>query len=227
MKKVAIILLSLFYLQVTYTDDGTVNKVDWNIIKKSIAESKITVNELIKILEEANKDGDYENIYTLSNIILSNESYKDNPYILNELGTCAFYTRHISDAYQWFSKAIEIKQDFVEANANIGVLMRIKGRYDEALNYLLSVLDALPLSSIIHYNIAICYERLGKPYEEERYLRKAIELDSKFVVAYKKLAVLALSQNRNDEALNILRVYSGLVKGKDEDALSLIKQLTK
>jgi len=226
-RSLLIIFIILFCIQIIYADEDEFKKTDWNNIRKSIIDNRITVDELIKALEEANNNGDYENIYALSEIILKNDNYKDNIKILNELGISAFNTQHTSDAFQWLSRALEIAPLFAEANANIGVIYRTKGKYDEALKYFLTALNGMPSNSIIHYDIAVCYERLEKPDEAERYYKKAIELDSKFAIAYKALAVLLLSQKRNEEALNILRVYSQLTSGKDEDAITLIKQLTK
>jgi tetratricopeptide (TPR) repeat protein len=222
-----IILILLFCIQIIYADEDTVKKTDWNDIRKSIIDNKLSVEELTKTLEKANKDGDFENIYALNDVILKNDNYKDNAKILNELGTSAFNTQHISDAFLWLNRALEIDPLYPEANANLGVIYRTKGKYEDALKYFQTALNGMPSNSVINYDIAICYERLGKSDEAEKNYKKAIELDNKFAVAYKSLAVLLLSQKRNNEALNILRIYSGLVGGKDEDAKTLIKQLSK
>lgn len=226
MNKVIIYSTALFFLTLIHAQDLEISEFNWGEIRKSIDDEKISASELAELLEIANEYGFHSDINELSDLILSKDNYKNNPHILNELGTSAFNTGHQGDSAILFKKALAIYPGFPEAHANLGVIYRIKGEYETALEHLKFAIDNLPPNATLFYNISICYERLNMLEEAENNLRKTIEIDNKFKDAYKTLAYLLISQDKDEEALNLLRVYSGLVGGKDEDALMLIKQLS-
>lgn len=110
-------------------------------------------------------------------------------------------------ATQYYKKAIELDPACVQAYDGLGEVYTMQGNYKDAEESLLNAIKYCKKTDIS--TCAMLYNHLGYIYSRqsdtiakgETCIKKAIEIDPKFVRAYISLGVLYLNQKRLDEAI--------------------------
>ncbi len=131
---------------------------------------------------------------------LSN-SDPNNPYVYYYLGTVK-ESSQISDALNFFQKAIQLKPDFAEAYIKIGAICERIGEQEKAIE---SYKNALKTRSFpeAHYSLGLIYERIGK-------IENAIESYKNYISTkpdyahrgYSRLSILYRTSGRFKEAMD-------------------------
>jgi Flp pilus assembly protein TadD len=88
---------------------------------------------------------------------------------------------------------------------NLGKELALRGDYDAAIPLFRRVLDRRPRYWLANFNLGYVYYRVGSLPEAERYLRKAIEIDSNEAAEQRFLGYTLLELGRADEAETVLR----------------------
>ncbi len=65
------------------------------------------------------------------------------------------------EAEECYRKALSIKSDHINANANMGHLCRLQERWVEAREYYTTAVRRRPRNSLLHYNIGFVSEKIG------------------------------------------------------------------
>jgi tetratricopeptide (TPR) repeat protein/glycosyltransferase involved in cell wall biosynthesis len=106
-----------------------------------------------------------------------------------------------------FTPAEEILLNLLEQDNNdydvinfLGIIQLNLGNYKKAINYFNQVLFLFDRHSNALYNLAYCYEKVGKINPAIDKYRKALEVDQKFTEAYLNLGQLLISKDEFTEA---------------------------
>lgn len=89
-------------------------------------------------------------------------------------------------------EALRAKPDLHEARNNLGVVMLQQGRYEEAIQTLMPLIqDPLyPTPSFAHGNIGYAYYKLGDLANAKRYLEMAVFLNPRFCLGFNNLGIV-------------------------------------
>ncbi|SDN31400.1 Tfp pilus assembly protein PilF [Desulfonauticus submarinus] len=84
---------------------------------------------------------------------------------------------------QYMKQAIDTKEDFLHPNDlwmfnELGILLRKKGKWEDAIKYYKKALTIAPNDSHLHYNIALAYLEANKPYKALEFAEKALSFDA-------------------------------------------------
>ncbi|MEH6814859.1 MAG: tetratricopeptide repeat protein, partial [Motiliproteus sp.] len=181
-----------------------------------------------------------------------NESLKlDANHIaaLESMGNLFLRNNKIPEAKVYLEKAINLyeagmqKADAalvfpISAYTSMGIAMDMENDTQKATDYYYKALDKAPYSYSIHNNIGYSYYLSGAWAEAERFYARAIELNNKYVLAWKNLGLLYARQDRFMESMNAFEQvmeksqayndigYICLIDGKYEEAeVFLIKAI--
>jgi tetratricopeptide (TPR) repeat protein len=103
------------------------------------------------------------------------------------------------------SRGVAIAPHNVMAANNLGKELALRGDYDSAIPLFRRVLDRRPRYWLANFNLGYVYYRVGNFSEAERYLRKAIEIDSNEAAEQRFLGYTLLEIGRAAEAETVLR----------------------
>ncbi len=134
-----------------------------------------------------------------------------NSYILYDNWARAMRTigRH-EEAFQSFSKAIELRPDYYPARAGLGITLIEMGRYADALPQLQQAARLAPHSFTIRGNLAVALANLGRTQEAMIELQAAIDLKPSFADGHYNLARLLAGQGKSNEAIEHFRKAAAL-----------------
>lgn len=147
------------------------------------------------------------------------ESIKQDPSnkeALNNLGNLLNGVfKEYKPAKEYFEKAIELDPKFTIARLNLGVILRhhfnddqgSKEQYDTILKY-----D--PNEPKAHNNIANYYKKYGDKEKAEYHMRKAIELNPRYVEAYINYGNFLKVNGKISEGNELYKVASNLTEDK-------------
>ena len=99
-----------------------------------------------------------------------------------------------------FRKALEIKPDYADAQANLGNVLARRGRTNEAILCYERALQLKPDFASAHNGLGNALSDLGRADEAERQFQKALEIDPNFAEAHNSLGSILTRRGRVDEA---------------------------
>jgi tetratricopeptide (TPR) repeat protein len=112
-----------------------------------------------------NEQGQYLKAMESFRRLLEAPSY-GKPWIAHyNLGFAAANAGNMEEALFYYSRALEEKDDYVQARYQRGLMLERLGREEEALQEYLKVRDALPENADIHFSIGRLYFRAGNAVE--------------------------------------------------------------
>ena len=111
----------------------------------------------------------------------------------------------LDEAVEYYSQALELNPDYVEAHVNLGSVLRRQGKVDEAVDHLRSALRINPGFAAAHYNLGNIWARRGEFDEAIASYEQALHYAPDYVKAYLNLGAALTRQNRIDEAIEALR----------------------
>jgi tetratricopeptide (TPR) repeat protein len=136
---------------------------------------------------------------------------EESPKEHMELGIMYYVNGKIDEAIDELKKAIRLKPDYVAAFFNLAAILSEAGRIEELEKIKKEVAEAVSLSLIraraeeskdpkVHLELGVLFYIQGRYDEAEAELRKAIELNPDYTLAYYNLAVLLREIGRHKEA---------------------------
>lgn len=111
----------------------------------------------------------------------------------------------LSKAVESFSKAIELKQDYILAIYNLGVVYERQGKIKEAINQLELIRSVNPLDPNLAFQLGLLYYRDGRKDLSFKELQRAINIFQDFSNARWYLALLYEERGEIEKALEELR----------------------
>jgi Flp pilus assembly protein TadD/precorrin-6B methylase 2 len=134
----------------------------------------------------------------------------------NNLGNALLKLDQVKPAETCFREAIRLAPELNSAINNLGIALKREGALDKALACFRQAVLREPDYLDAHYNLADVYNQMDDQPAAERHFRTAIEIDADCAPAHCGLAQCLTEQNRNDEALAILKVAADRLP-EDED----------
>ena len=100
-----------------------------------------------------------------------------------------------------YKKAIALKDDYLEANNNVGNILREIGNREEAIQYFKKTIQINDKFSIGYYNLALTYDE-KKDYDNAvSFYKKTIEINPNFAQAYNNLGVILKKKSAFKDAI--------------------------
>ncbi len=130
----------------------------------------------------------------------------ENPEIDMTLGLAYQSRGDLGKAEEYMRKAIRKKPDYAEAHNNLGFLLSLQGRSEEAIReYEKAVANVLyPTPEYGYYNMGKEYVRLKDLGKAGEMYRRAIGLNPSFVDAYRGLAMVQAEKGQLEESARTL-----------------------
>jgi DNA-binding transcriptional MerR regulator/thioredoxin-like negative regulator of GroEL len=111
-----------------------------------------------------------------------------------------------------YLRALAQDPDFVDAHVNLGRLLQLAGRIEEAIGHYRHSIRANASDPTAAFNLGTALEELGRWGEALTAYQRAIGVDPRFADAHFNLARLCEQLGRQAEAIGHLRAYKRLVE---------------
>ncbi len=130
----------------------------------------------------------------------------ENPEIDMTLGLAYKSRGDLEKAEEYMRSAIRKRPDYAEAHNNLGSLLSLQGKSDEALReYEKAVANVLyPTPEYAYYNMGQEYVRRNDLGKAELMYQRAIGLNPSYVAAYRDLAMVQAKRGRWQESARTL-----------------------
>ncbi|OHT16203.1 TPR Domain containing protein [Tritrichomonas foetus] len=102
---------------------------------------------------------DYDNADKYANIALEHDKY--NAQALVNKGNCLMQQGHEEEARDSYLEAIGVEADCVEALFNLGLVSKLIGAYDEAIQVLEKLNRIIPKCPEVIFELSDCYDKIG------------------------------------------------------------------
>ncbi len=155
---------------------------------------------LARDLHRKRKLGEAEHIYRQ---LL--EAIPEWPDVLNLLALLRIQRDDSEEAVSLLQQAVTIDPAYAAAHNNLGNVLKLTGRIDEAEAAYRRVLELAPEHADAWNNLGIVHRLKDRPKEAEEALRQAIRFNPKLVDAYYNLGRLLDSLRRFEEAVPLLQ----------------------
>jgi tetratricopeptide (TPR) repeat protein len=119
-----------------------------------------------------------------------------DPNLLYVAGNCALAGGDETAALEYYERSVAVAPTFVAALANLGFVLRIRARLDEARELLRRAVVIDPANSTAWMNLVSCYVNEGDPLTGEAIAREALVLHPRDPVIRWNLALVLLEQGR-------------------------------
>jgi tetratricopeptide (TPR) repeat protein len=141
---------------------------------------------------------------------------KNNYVAHDKLGEALAAQGKTDAAIRYYSEALRIWPEFVEARFNLGVLLREDDRLNEAIDHFFRVLRFKPNFAEAHCELGNTLKEQGKFPEAVRHYLEAISIKPEYAMAYNNLGVILAHQEKNKAAIShfyeAIRIDSGYVR---------------
>ncbi len=124
---------------------------------------------------------------------------------------CAIEEEDPRLAWRYYLQALELDPGYSDAHVNVGRLLHLAGRLDEAEAHYRSALKHRPRDPTARFNLGVVLEDQGRLQEAVEAYRAVLELDMGFADAHYNLAHLYQTTGDAEAALRHLVVYRRLV----------------
>ncbi len=112
------------------------------------------------------------------------------------------YLSRWRDSETLYEYMLSLAPDFALLRINLGIRLKLKGKYDKAISHLRQAIQLDPCSAESHHNLADALQSTGKLDEAIGLYRKAIQLRANYAEAHNNLGVALASQGKFDEAIS-------------------------
>ncbi|MGQ9705427.1 MAG: tetratricopeptide repeat protein [bacterium] len=165
-------------------------------INNGYSESKKDTKDIENLFEQGNKyleNGDIEKALDIFKKIINIDS--NNALAHNNLGLVYKEKGLYYTAMEEFQKSIELMPYYYKAMNNLGSVLYLQGNYEEAIEEFKKAINSKPDFDIAHFNIALCYEKLGDNISALKHWRQ-------FIICAKESPYLPFAQLHIDELLS-------------------------
>ena len=129
----------------------------------------------------------------------------NNAVLSNNLALALQARGATDEAETLFRKAIQQQPGLVEASANLGDLLSRQQRFAEAVGAYEQALVLRPSAAALWQNLGLCQHRMGALLQAQASMLRAAELDSGNTRILIDLAAVLLAQQKEAEALPVIR----------------------
>lgn len=148
----------------------------------------------------------YKSAIEIGKEVLDNHSEKLDDFeksrLLNNIGFCYYKLGKYKEAYNFYSRAIELDQNYLLCLNNISaVLIKLK-KYLEAIRYLERALVLNDNNVKVLFNMFVAYANLKDAEMAKEYLKKAFEIDRNYTI--KRLKSNGVSEKKIEEIKRFL-----------------------
>ena len=130
-----------------------------------------------------------------------NEDFPNVPLLFNILGACYQSLKHIDASIKMFETAVSLKPDYAEAHFNLGVVLKVSGRPNLAVESYKKAIALLPNYLVAHNNLGNALKQIGRFEEAVISYQNAITIQPDYAEAYNKLGITFMSLWRFEEAV--------------------------
>jgi len=109
-----------------------------------------------------NERGEYLKAMASYRLLLDSPTYSKPWMAYYNLGFAAASAGNQEEALFYYTKALEMKDDYVQARYQRGLMLQRLGREAEAIREYESVVDVLPDSAEVHFSLGKLYFRAGR-----------------------------------------------------------------
>jgi Tfp pilus assembly protein PilF len=108
-----------------------------------------------------------------------------------------------SDARTHLETALRLAPQFLEARANLGVVLLATGDWQGAIDVLQPLLQepSYPTPYLVENNLGWAYYNLGKHTQAELHFRRALFLNGEMCLAYNNIAIVHEEMGRMEDAI--------------------------
>ncbi len=143
------------------------------------------------------------------------EVKEDYPPFFNARGLIELQRNNVSEALNYFHRAVALDPSFLEARMNVGNIVLSFRNYGGAIEQFEAVLDAEPENYDAMVGLGIAKRGLEQFEEAEETYRRAIELNSSRGLAYFNLGVLYKDFYANQRAGDLEAAQRAYVQARD------------
>ena len=123
----------------------------------------------------------------------------------NALAAIHFVRKDFKAARENVEAAARYEQRLPGIHYTRAQILEVEGNLQEAIEEYKKELQIFGKNFRAAYNLSALYRQLGKPAEEEEYLRKSIQMNDEFPLSYLYLARIQLKSQKNyDEAIGLV-----------------------
>jgi tetratricopeptide (TPR) repeat protein len=143
-----------------------------------------------------------------NSVTLFNHTLKvtgDNPIIHNNLGVTLMKQGKEKEAWAHYTRALEIKSKYADAQYNLGFLLARQGKDQEAMAQFAKTLRIKPSHAEAHHDLGVLLTRQGKIEEAIQHYIEAVRAKADYGEAYRDLGIVLVSQGREKEAVPYFR----------------------
>ena len=119
----------------------------------------------------------------------------------NDKGCLFLEQGSLSLAEKCFKKAVKLNPNYVEAYNNLGNILQLQGKNDEAVGYLGKAIEIEPNFSQAYYNLGNALKQLGEIDDAFASYQKAIAINPDLAEAYANLGSIQQQRGRAEAAL--------------------------
>lgn len=143
-------------------------------------------------------------IFYQNNLIFYGQWLKFNPnyYLPNHaMGTVLYEQGRITEAADYYRKAIQLKPDWPDAYLNLGIIYLDQQNYKEATKCMLAYVKLKPGSAKAYYSLGVALTRQEKYKDALVYYSQALEIDPTYAEAHHNMGVIYQLLDQYDKAV--------------------------
>jgi len=129
------------------------------------------------------------------------EVVENNWWAYDALGRAFAKQDKPEDAVKHFTKAIELRPDYLQARCNLGCALVQQDKLNEAIGHFTKVLQTRRDFVGAHSNLGYALLQQGRVAEAAAHFMEALRIKPDFVVAHQGMAQVLLQQGRGEEAV--------------------------
>jgi len=137
------------------------------------------------------------------------------------IATELFEARRTDEGIEQTLKCLEINPDYLSAEVALGVAWIQKGKFQNAIDYYLSVLaknpnfagKRAPLVASIHNNLGMALHQVGRDAEGTEHFKRAVQVDPKSINGHTNLGHAAFNEGRFSDAVTHYQAALALSPG--------------
>jgi len=130
-----------------------------------------------------------------------NEEFHNVPLLFNILGACYQSLKQFDASIQMFETALSLKPDYAEAHFNLGVVLRVSGRPNLAVESYKKAIALLPNYLGAHNNLGNALKQIGSLEEAVISYQNAIAIKPDYAEAHNNIGIVLKDLGRLEEAV--------------------------
>ena len=130
-----------------------------------------------------------------------NEEFHNVPLLFNILGACYQSLKQFDASIQMFETALSLKPDYAEAHFNLGVILRVSGRPNLAVESYKKAIALLPNYLGAHNNLGNALKQIGSLEEAVISYQNAIAIKPDYAEAHNNIGIVLKDLGRLEEAV--------------------------